>query len=320
MSEVRDEEQDAGEEQDAESAPGHVATEAATPEDEGGQPPEEAAVSAPSDETPTEGTGGGTAATASVDVEEPDEDTVEEPDEPEAATPKRSGGTREIARSSGGVGQTLRRNWPVAVLAATTLVLIGGITVALRNASDTPEPKAERPPPPVELETFNDTAARFSIKYPKGWRRLPVPPGAEDLRLVVSVGAQGGDDDGMWVRAVAPERVDQKISEFASEIQQLTGGTPCGAQGSACLLQEQVTVSGLNGVRYAYITKEQQSGQENLHLQYFLRQPQGNLYVLVFQALPKTDLAQLAPAFDQVLASFQVTNQAAGTTTTTTAR
>ncbi len=315
MSEVRDEEQDAGEEQGAQTAPEEAMKEEAGPEDaERQQPPEDAAVGAPSDKTPA-GNAGHTADSASVDAEE---GTAEESDQPEEAGTRRVGGTREIARSSGGVGQTLRRNWPVALLAVTTVVLIAGITVGLRNASE-PEPKAGPPPPSVELETFSDPAAGFSIKYPKGWRRLAVPPGSEDLRLVVSVGGPGGEDDGLWVRAVPPERVDQKINEFASEIQQITGGTPCGAQGSACLLQEQVAVSGMNGVRYAYITKEQPSGQENLHLQYFLRQPQGNLYVLVFQALPKTDLAQLAPAFDQVLSSFQAIKPPAGPTTSTTA-
>ena len=244
--------------------------------------------------------------------------------EQEQRSPASSGrGVREIARDPG-AGQKLRRYWPFLVMAACTVALIGAIVFSVfvadegdDDAKGRAKPAAKPPEPP--METVNDEASGFTIKYPKGWKSIPVPPGAEDLRLVVSAGGEAAADDGLWVRVIPPERIEKKVNEFAAEIHAITGGTPCGTQGSACLIQEQVTLSGMNGARFVYVTKDEQSGQDNLHIQYFLRRGEGRMYVLVFQALPRTDLDRLAPAFDQVLSSFQTSDPPSPPTTSTTA-
>jgi hypothetical protein len=180
-----------------------------------------------------------------------------------------------------------------------------------------PPPAQAATPPTGPLETFTDQDAGFTLRYPQSWQKIPVPPEAPDLRLVLSVqSAPGGggagnanpaSGDGMWVRAFSPDKIDQKISEFDAEITGLTGDKPCGTPGSPCLSQEQVSVSGMKGVRYVYTSPGETSDEQPLHVQYFLRRGAGNLYVLVFQAIPAADLEALAPAFDEVLAGFQGT-------------
>ncbi len=246
-----------------------------------------------------------------------------------AQTP--DGGVKQVGRPSDGAGRKIRTYWPFAALAFCTLALVVGLTVALRNANSA-DPKPDPNRAAGDLEVFRDDQAGFTIRYPKAWTRIPVPPEAQDLRLVLSANppAPGSDPaspaggaDGMWIRVFPPERIDQKINEFAAELEAITGGLPCGAQGSPCLRQEQVTVGGLSGARYVYVTKEEATSQDSVHLQYFLRRGLGKMYVIVFQALPRTDLAGLAPAFDQVLFSFQVLDEGSGpaaSTTTTPAR
>jgi hypothetical protein len=237
-------------------------------------------------------------------------------------------GVKEVARRVGaGRRQALRRYWPFAALGASTVVLGVGLFLAIDGTRDEPTPpRNDQAAAPGTLETLTDTEAGFTLRYPKGWQRIPVPPEASDLRVVLSVAsidAGGGNrnpagDDGMWVRVFPPDKIDQKITEFDAEIKALTGDKPCGTPGSACLRQEQVTVAGLNGVRYVYTSTDQASGQDSVHIQYFLRRAPGNLYVLVFQAIPGSDLGPLAPAFDQVLSGFQVNDQVPSPSTTTT--
>lgn len=245
----------------------------------------------------------------------------EAPEAPEASAseaqgPDRAGhgGVKEIARPSGGAREKARRYWPIAALVFSTVVLIGGILWILASGSGEPEPKPEAagddPAAARDMVTVEDKEAGFTLKYPKEWVRLNVPPGNPDLRLVLGVSTTGpGSDDGMWVRVVPPERVNQKVSEFETELKSTT-----------VLRQEQVTVSGMSGARFVYVTKDQASGQENVHLHYLLRRGQGPMYVLVFQAQPRTDLTPLAPAFDQVLSSFQTTETPPPSPSTTAAR
>ncbi len=275
---------------------------------------EEAEPGRPKDDRDAESTSSAVAAPEEA-AEEPTPDNearaaTDEPDQPQPDEGPAERGVKEVARHGGGAGQALRRYWPVAVLAVTTVVLAVGIAIALRNTSG--KPKRPASPPPLELVTVNDRDAGFTIKHPKGWQRMSVPPGADDLRLVLRVGGPGGEDDGMWVRVIPPDRVNQKFSEFTADIAAITGGMACGAEGSRCLQQKEVNIGGLIGVQYIYLTPKTESGQTNVHYQYFLRpgKDQGKLYVLVFETQPNEDLTRLAPLFDQVLFSFQVTEPA----------
>ncbi len=239
---------------------------------------------------------------------------VAEAPEVSAQDPDRAGhgGVREIARPSLSGKEKIRRYWPIGALAVSTVVLIVGITLALKNATGgEPEPRPARDQAAAgDVVTVDDKEAGFSLKYPKDWMRLTVPPGNPDLRLVLAVSGTGpGSDDGMWVRVVPPERVNQKVAEFENELKATT-----------VLRQEQVTHNGMSGARVVYVTKDQASGQENVHLHYLLRRGQGPMYVLVFQAQPRSDLTPLAPAFDQVLSSFQTTEAPPPSPPTTAAR
>ncbi|MDP8975095.1 MAG: hypothetical protein M3N28_01755 [Actinomycetota bacterium] len=285
-------------------------------------PVEEAAPVIDGDDGPVQGAeqSDNSVATGKSDaVAEEGDDEIEEP----TATgdvPVEGDGVKQVSRGDGGPrGQAFRRYWPFVVLGLTTVILIVGLFVAISGDKD-PSPSPGDNPRPAALgpmETFTDPEGGFSLRYPKAWRRIPVPPEASagsDLRLVLSTGSPNNDpagnqnptgEDGMWVRVIAPDRIDQKITDFAEEIKGLTGDKPCGAEGSACLRQEQVSVAGMNGVRYVYTSLDDVSKQNSVHIQYFLRRAQGKLYVLVFQAVPPADLDALAPAFDEVLASFQ---------------
>jgi len=231
-------------------------------------------------------------------------------------------GTKQVARGGGGNGrQAVRRYWPFAVLGLCTLALGVGVYFAINGAKEPPPPKpsppAEAAPqktPPDQLEKFSDPVGGFTLSYPKSWRSVPVPPEGSDLRLVLSTGTPDPaapaspnptGNDGMWVRVIPAAQVEQKYTDFAAEIKALTGDKPCGTEGSPCLRQEQASVAGMNGVRFIYVTPDE-SGQNSIHVEYFLRRnPQANLYVIVLQAVPTTDLSGLAPTFDEILASFQ---------------
>ncbi len=230
-----------------------------------------------------------------------------------AADASASGGVKEIARPSGGAGQKIRRYWPIGALALSTVVLIVGLALALKNttASDPkPKPAGNEAAPQGDLVTVEDKEAGFTVKYPKDWTRLNVPPGNPDLRLAVSVSGTGpGSDDGMWVGVVPPERVDQSVIEFTE-----------GLKAATVLRREEVTVNGMKGFRVVYITKDEASGQENVQLRYFLRRGQGLLYQVGFVAQPRSELTALAPAFDQVLSSFQTSEEPPPTPPSTAAR
>ncbi len=261
------------------------------------------------------GDGSPVVAASETTVEEAEEKT-EEPT-PKADSPAAGDGVKEVSRGrAGSRGEALRRYWPFVVLGLTTLVLIVGLFVAISGDKEPSPSPGDKPRPaaPGPMETFTDQEGGFTLRYPKAWRRIPVPSEGSDLRLVLSTGsanpAPAGEqnptgEDGMWVRVIAPDKIDQKINEFDAEIKALTGDKACGAEGSACLRQERVTIAGMNGVRYIYTSPDAASGQDSVHVQYFLRRGGGNLYVLVFQAVPPADLEALAPSFDEVLASFQ---------------
>lgn len=258
------------------------------------------------------GTNGATAGEATETIKKP---------APEDA-PAADDGVKQVSRGGGGPRrEAFRRYWPFAVLGLATLVLVVGLFLAISGAKDSSPPEGGKPPGPPALgpmETFTDPEGGFTLRYPKAWRRIPVPPEtseASNLRLVLSTGSPNAGpagspsptgEDGMWVRVLPPEKIDQKIAEFDAEIKAIAGDKPCGTEGSACLRQERATVAGLNGARYIYTSPDATSGQNSVHVQYFLRRAAGKLYVLVFQAVPPTDLGGLAPAFDEVLASFQV--------------
>lgn len=257
--------------------------------------------------------------------EEPVQESTVQEDEPvgdDSAQDDAAPGVKTVARTGGGDRrQAIRRYWPFAVMALTTLVLAVGVFIALKSTDEpsSPQPAPQAAPkktPPDQLEKFSDPQGGFSLSYPKTWRRIPVPPGASDLRLVLSTGTPDPaspqnpnppGNDGMWVRVIPSDQVEKKYVEFADEIKTLTGDKACGTEGSPCLRQEQVTVAGMTGVRFLYITPDG-TGQNSIHVQYFIRRdPQSKLYVIVFQAVPTTDLSGLAPTFDEVLDSFQAT-------------
>ncbi len=239
----------------------------------------------------------------------------------EAVEAPTADGVKEVSRGRAGArAQWFRRYWPFALLGLTTVILIVGLFVAISGDKDPSPPPGNKPSGAAAvgpMEPFADPEAGFSLRYPKAWRRIPVPPEAQasDLRLVLSTGVPDPaapanpnptGNDGMWVRVIPPSQVEQKYKDFDAEIKGLTGDKPCGTEGSPCLRQEQVSVAGMTGIRFIYTTPDAISGQNSIHIQYFLRRnQQGNLYVLVFQAVPSADLAGLAPAFDEVLASFQ---------------
>ena len=68
-------------------------------------------------------------------------------------------------------------------------------------------------------------------------------------------------------------------------------------------------MGGLPGYLYLHPFRDLASGQRGAHAHYFLFRDQ-TMFTLVFQALPSTSFAGLAPLFDRIANTFRA--QAAG--------
>ena len=225
-------------------------------------------------------------------------------------------GVKEVARSSGGV-RKLRRYWPFFLLGATTVALVVGLTIALRNAG-TPEPKPGGQAASGDLVTFRDDAAGFTLQHPKAWRRDPASPSSfstevQEVRLVLNPGGPNG----ISVRAFPPGEVAQEVSRFGGEIQAVTGGKACDAPDSPCASKD-VTINGFKGSRVVYTMKDSGTGDARVYIRYFLRRDQGTLYVIVLETVARNEgeVGNIAPAFGQVVTSFRALEERPGPTTT----
>ena len=187
--------------------------------------------------------------------------------------------------------------------AAVAAVLIAAAAAALGSALvDSPDIDKPKTTKSRGFVTFRDPQAGFSIEHPRAWRRLPAAD--TQVRLIV---ASGGAS--LLVRTaplglrVRPQnlRSAKKVSDrLVRAVKNVKLLRPA----------KQVQAGGLPGYLYLYTFKDLASGKRGAHAHYFLFRGQA-MFTLVFQALPSTAFAGLAPLFDRISNTFRA--QPAGT-------
>lgn len=185
----------------------------------------------------------------------------------------------------------------LAAAAVAAVVFAVGAAALGRELISADEPEKEKTDGPARgLVRFEDPEARFSISYPRNWRRLP--SGDAQVRLIV---ARGGAS--LLVRTaplglrVRPEnlrsakKLTDRLVRSVRNVKLLRPG-------------RQVQQGGLVGYLYLYTFRDRTSGARGAHAHYFLFRGE-QMFTLVFQALPSTAFAGLAPLFDRIAGSFR---------------
>lgn len=223
--------------------------------------------------------------------------------------PAAVGGVDAVAAAQTGEAETGKRKWlnksllwtVGGVFAAVALLVIGALTWQALNQDQKSVTQAQgtqidKDPQNPALATCDDKETRFRVSFPANWGTQRV--GGADVRLV----AGPGNGNLMSVRVVSldtgasgpptPTSLKPYLDTIVNE------------PGVTMLQQNQITISNLPGWYYAYTFKDTASGATGVHNQYFIIR--GNqLYSIVFQALPQSDFAALAPVYQQVVNSLQ---------------
>lgn len=247
------------------------------------------------------------AATEPVEDEPP---TTPAPPPPPAATgPADSGGGPPP-------GETPRSPWKAIALIALVVVLGLGAVLLLKDDGDDKQVASSTttttaatasddcPTPNDEYTAVTDGPAGFTLEYPASWQ--PIREASGEERLLLSAGGQCYFQVTVR-RAASPESAQAEIDEALKDLEKIAEPQP-------------VTLNGRPATLYLYYTpKTEDSPVEGVHVHYFLLNGD-QVYSMVFQALPASELTDLVPAFDRVAKSFSLQPQTptSGDTTTTT--
>lgn len=217
-------------------------------------------------------------------------DTTEDDDDNPQPPPSRSTQTSPRRR---------RRRLIIAVAAATIIVIaVVVVVINTGNTTKTP-PKAKPKPPPAGFTTFNDTAAGFSLSYPPTWTVVKTTDPA--IPLLLNIGVQGLDT--LLVRVVALQTSVDTTS--VASMKAFTDSIISGANVTV-LQQQSISIQNVPGYYYFYtLPKDPTTGVTLVHSHFFVFPPK-QMVSLTFQTVDN-DFAQLAPTFDQVVASLRVT-------------
>jgi hypothetical protein len=164
----------------------------------------------------------------------------------------------------------------------------GGWWVVSGDSADAMAPVAAQ----ERLASFSDPANGFAIDHPVGWRAEPIDGG-----VLLHV---GGQDAVSVKRTVLEKPVDATNLEDMRAVTDAVLGAP--EAGLTVLAATPTTLGGLPGVHYLYTFDA--AGKRGAHTHWFAFSGT-TMYTLVFQALPDTGFASLAPVFDRVAASFR---------------
>jgi hypothetical protein len=153
--------------------------------------------------------------------------------------------------------------------------------------------------PQADLVTFRDEQTGFTVKYPKTWRQLGAP--LSDIRLTLDAGG----NDAMRVRIfpIQTPATTQNIGNLKAVTDTIVFGDP--KSGRKHIQEQLVTLNGLLTYYYIYTFPDPVSGQEGVHVTYFVFEGQ-RMFELVFQSVPAEEFRQHAGIFDQVAESFIV--------------
>jgi hypothetical protein len=189
------------------------------------------------------------------------------------------------AAPSGGRRPKLRVGLTLVVAAAVAVA--GTVWVANRGSTAVAAPVA------AGFVHDRDITDGFEIDHPAQWRTTAVPGG---MLMAIS-----GQD------AVTVKRTELAAPIEASNVADLRSVTDAVLTGSAAhlgiLKAESTSLGGLPGIYYLYTFDS--GAERGAHTHYFAFHGR-NMYSLVFQALPDSGFAALAPTFDAVVSSFHV--------------
>ncbi len=198
-------------------------------------------------------------------------------------------------------GARLRRRAVVAAIAIVVVIGAGAGAIVLGRHSGAHKPVAHQAAAttPANFVTYRDPADGFTISYPRTWSR--VTPPANGLALLLNVGGQ----DAVSVRVIGLQSPVQTAKQLAA-VKSVTDGILGEAGQIQVLHQQSFTLNGMPGYYYLYTFPGTNGASGGVHAQYFVFQGRA-MNELVFQAVPPSDFAHLAPVFDQVANTFHST-------------
>lgn len=162
-----------------------------------------------------------------------------------------------------------------------------------------PQEPVQPAPTPADVgdfTEFRDEEWGFAVSYPSSWEQVATDDPSTRLLTTLN-GAHS-----ILVRAVT---LDAEISEDdLADVRAFTDPIVLDGEGVEVLAEPSgVVVGGLPGIYYLYTFTDAASGEEGVHLHYFLFDGD-TMITIVLQALPSTDLDPLAPTFQTVIESF----------------
>jgi hypothetical protein len=208
-----------------------------------------------------------------------------------------------------------------AGLVAGTLVL-GGIAYVLgvrlvedrTGVSTNPSPTASPQVSTRDWVRFEDENAGMTVSYPRDWTKLEDnsatelnPADVDDPQNVRLIAGPSRTEPYLLMRAIPlpaeivlpPDITAEFLGTVQGQLDELIEGPDVRVAD-----KRPTNHKGKLAWRYLYNFKDQATGREGSHVHYFIFDG-AKINVLVFQALPAGDLAQLAPTFDRVLENFE---------------
>lgn len=160
-----------------------------------------------------------------------------------------------------------------------------------------PSPASPEPQDLGDFTEFRDDEWGFAVSYPSDWEEVSIEDPA--VRLLVTPNNQ----DSILVRVVT---LDAPVTEEdLPQVRTLTDEIVQDGEGVEVLGEPTgVTLGGLPGIYYVYTFTDGASGQEGVHLHYFLFDGD-TMITIILQALPAERLDLLAPTFQAVIESFE---------------
>lgn len=227
---------------------------------------------------------------------------------------------------------TVRVGWVLATVVLGTGAYVLGLKVVEERVGTPEEVGGEQAsgadevstdPGDEQKVTIRDEQAGVSIEVPESWtiftdnsdEALPVnalsgPEGdqiVEDDPLHVRLIAGISEDNVMSMR-VKPllEEIPPKEDLSVEELQVMQGYIDRYLIGPEVPVAEKnpTNVQGKLAWRYIYPYEDSQTGQEGIHIHYFIFDG-AKVTSLVFQALPSEALRELAPIYNDVLSTYQ---------------
>jgi hypothetical protein len=178
-------------------------------------------------------------------------------------------------------------------------------------SSETTRPTSSRSPAETTgpsgqaggLVEFMDEKDGFAISYPRTWLRLQ--GNEESVVLVVSEKPVEQNTGGSLLARVV--NIGTPVSpEQLPEAKRITDEIVTKGPGVELKFEPKaITQAGLPGWLYVYTFADTASSRRGVHSHYFLFKGE-SMISFVFQALPDTEFARLAPIFDDMIATFRV--------------